>query len=266
MKIRRLGLGGLALSLGMGFWACSSDDSSGTGNAGGSSSSGGSSGSTGTSGSGGGQNNAGDQSSAGGASGSSSGGGGSSAAGSSGSGGVSTDASTKSDATLSPDGAGGGGGGGAFTLTSMAYTEGMTIPPVHTCADANTSPQLGWSGAPATTKSFALVFTDKDNNGGFIHWVLWDIPPTTISLMAALPAGMPAGTKGSSIAGATGGYGGPCPNGNLHHYIFELYPLDVATLPNAMTNGDRPALVTNIKGHQLVAPASLTGTSNAKRP
>ncbi len=265
MKIHRFGLGGLALSLALGFWACSSDDSSNTGNTGGSSgaSGGGTSASNGSGGAGGSQNAAGDSSGAGGASGSSSGGAGASVAGS---GGASTDASTKSDAPVSGDAAT-GVDGGPFTLTSTAYAEGMAIPAVHTCAGTNTSPPLAWSGAPSATKSFALVFTDKDNNpgaGGFIHWVLWDIAPTTTSLPAAIAAGAPAGSKGSSFNGNPG-YAGPCPGGNLHHYIFELYPLDVATLPNEANNADRPGLVTAIKAHQVVAPASLIGTSNAMR-
>jgi Raf kinase inhibitor-like YbhB/YbcL family protein len=186
--------------------------------------------------------------------------------GSSGTGGSVTDASAPTDAASGGDAAG-PAEAGPFTLTSSAYTEGGMIPAMYTCAGANTSPPLAWSGVPAAAKSLALVFTDLDNNpgaGGFIHWILWDIPPTTTSLMAALPAGMPAGTKGSSFNNNPG-YAGPCPGGATHHYIFQLYPLDVATLPNAMNNGDRPTLVTNIKGHQVAQPASLTGTSNAKR-
>ena len=262
MGIRRLGLGGLALAFAVGFWACGGDDTTGTGNTAGSSgSTGGNGGTNGTSGSGG--STAGTQSGSGGSGGSSAGGGGSSAAGS---GGGSNDASTTGDALPSLD-AKTGGDGGAFSLTSTAYTEGMMIPAVHTCAGAGTSPALAWSGAPAATKSFALVFTDKDNGGaaGFVHWVLWDIPPATMSLPAMLAAGMPAGSKGSSI-GANGAYAGPCPSGNLHHYIFELYPLDVDTLPGVTTNTMRPALVTAIKMHQIVAPASLSGTSDARRP
>jgi Raf kinase inhibitor-like YbhB/YbcL family protein len=265
MRIQRLGLGGLALSLGLGLWACSSDDSTGTtGTAGTSTSSGGSSGSGG---SGGNQGTSGTQGTGGqGTSGSNGGSGGSSVAGSSGSGGSSvTDGGGSSDAAGSSD-ATGAVEAGPFTITSTAYTEGMTIPAVHTCAGANTSPPLAWSGAPATTKSFALVFTDKDNNaaaGGFIHWVLWDIPPATMSLPAALPAGMPAGSKGSSI-GNGGAYAGPCPGANVHNYIFELYPLDVATLPNVMASTSRPNLVTAIKMHQLVPPAHLTGSAKTQ--
>jgi phosphatidylethanolamine-binding protein (PEBP) family uncharacterized protein len=74
---------------------------------------------------------------------------------------------------------------------------------------------------------------------------------------------MPTGSHGASI-GANGGYGGPCPGGNLHTYQFDLYAVDVDTLPiNA--NSMQPAVVTSVMGHKL-AVASLSGTSNAKRP
>jgi Raf kinase inhibitor-like YbhB/YbcL family protein len=146
-------------------------------------------------------------------------------------------------------------------LTSGAYADGTTIPAVHTCAGANTSPPLTWSAGPAGTKSYTLIFTDKTNK--LVHWALWDVPLEPTSLPAALAAGMPAGSHGASIAG-NGGYGGPCPSGSLHTYQFDLYAVDVDKLPiNA--NSMQAAVVTSAMAHKL-AVASLSGTSNAKRP
>jgi Raf kinase inhibitor-like YbhB/YbcL family protein len=131
---------------------------------------------------------------------------------------------------------------------------------VHTCAGANTSPPLSWTAGPTGTKSYTLIFTDKSNM--LVHWALWDIPVAITSLPAALPAGMPAGTHGASI-GQGGAYAGPCPGGNTHTYQFDLYAVDVATLPIA-ANSQQPQVVTSVMGHKL-AVASLSGTSNAKR-
>jgi Raf kinase inhibitor-like YbhB/YbcL family protein len=259
MRIQRLGLGGLALWLGLGLWGCSSDDSSGsTGTAGSSSSSGGNGG---TGGSGGSQGTSGTQGTGGQGTSGSNGGSGGSSAGSSGAGGSSvTDGGGSADAPSGLD-ASRPVDGGPFALTSSAYTEGMTIPAVHTCAGADTSPPLAWTAGPAGTKSYTLIFTDKTNM--LVHWALWDIPVATTSLPAVLAAGMPAGSHGASIAG-NGGYGGPCPSGALHTYQFDLYAVDVATLPiNA--NSMQPAVVTSVMGHK-VAVASLSGTSNAKKP
>ena len=33
------------------------------------------------------------------------------------------------------------------------------------------------------------------------------------------------------------GYSGPCPNGQMHTYVFEVYALDVATLPGVSITG-----------------------------
>ena len=88
-----------------------------------------------------------------------------------------------------------------------------------------------WKDAPAGTKSFALVMDDPDVTqmpGGFVHWVLIDIPGKTTEL----PEGYTVGSIG--VAGNMGmrrpGYMGPCPPTGAHHYHFKLYALDVETL------------------------------------
>jgi Raf kinase inhibitor-like YbhB/YbcL family protein len=176
--------------------------------------------------------------------------------------GSASDANVKGDATTSEASLSDSGGGGSFALRSTAYTDGMTIPAAHTCAGANTLPPLTWSGGPPSAKSYALSLTDRTNN--LVHWVLWDMPATTMSLPAALPNNMPTGSQQSSI-GTMGAFSGPCPNGTEHTYVFELYPLDVDKLPNVTASTSRNDLVAAIKSHQLVAPATLTGTSNARR-
>jgi Raf kinase inhibitor-like YbhB/YbcL family protein len=255
MRIQRLGLGGLALSLAVGLWACSSDDSSNTtGTAGTNGSSGGSSGS------GGGQGTGGEGTGGASTGGSSTGGsstGGSSTGGSSGSGGSGVTDAGKSDAAAGLDAAA-AGDGGAFALTSTSYTEGMTIPAVNTCAGVNTSPPLAWTAGPAGTKSYTLIFTDRSNM--LVHWALWDLPPTTMSLPAALPTGSPLAAYGGaqqvSISGAK--YAGPCPGSNPHTYQFDLYAVDVDKLPGLPAKPAQPDIVKAVMGHKL-GVASLSG-------
>ena len=121
----------------------------------------------------------------------------------------------------------------ALTISSPAFTDGGNIPSKFTCDAGQTSPSpaLVWKDAPAGTKSFALVMDDPDVTqmpGGFVHWVLFDIPATTTSL----PEGFQAGSVG--VSGNSGfrrqGYGGPCPPSGSHHYHFMLSALDVPTL------------------------------------
>lgn len=90
----------------------------------------------------------------------------------------------------------------------------------HVALAANRNPQLAWSGAPAATKSFALVCIDRDvpsrgddvNQEGrsvpadlprvdFAHWLLIDVPPTCTQVAA-----------GSCSDGITP-HGKPRPNG-----------------------------------------------------
>jgi Raf kinase inhibitor-like YbhB/YbcL family protein len=129
-----------------------------------------------------------------------------------------------------------------FTLTSPDFSDGGTIADAQVfngfdCKGGNVSPALKWSGAPAGTKSFALLVHDPDapTGSGWWHWIVYNIPAGTSSLPAA--AGdpkknlMPAGVVQGRSDYGTIGYGGPCPPaGKPHHYHFRLYALKVAKL------------------------------------
>ena len=98
-------------------------------------------------------------------------------------------------------------------LTSQSFADNSAIPAefafcapdakTHCTLGANRNPQLAWSGAPAGTKSFALICHDPDvpskpddvNQEGrtipaslprvdFFHWVLVDIAADVTSIAA----------------------------------------------------------------------------------
>ena len=151
------------------------------------------------------------------------------------------------------------------TVTSATLKANETIPKDHTADGRNVSPAFGWTGAPATTKQFALVFDDPDVVFGgqtFVHWVIYKIPGTAKGLPAELPMGAtltePADLAGA-IQGPSGfrqmGYRGPAPlPGKPHHYTFTVYALD-ADLP--LEPGlNRNQLLEAIKGH-IVGQGSL---------
>jgi Raf kinase inhibitor-like YbhB/YbcL family protein len=156
-----------------------------------------------------------------------------------------------------------------LTLTSPQITQGKTIAAEQVfngfgCTGMNVSPALSWSGAPAGTKSFAVMVHDPDapTGSGFWHWVVYDIPADTKSLPA--DAGdpskklMPAGAVQARTDFGTPGYGGPCPPpGKPHHYHFRLYALKVSKL--AVPPDATAALIGfNVNANKL-AEADLVG-------
>jgi phosphatidylethanolamine-binding protein (PEBP) family uncharacterized protein len=140
---------------------------------------------------------------------------------------------------------GGSGGASGFTLTSPAWTTQAGCAPDNKAPcgifpKANTnlnggkseSPELNWTGAPASAQSFAIVLHDLSNlqqGNPFVHWVMWNIPGATNKLPAglektAMPS-VPAGSSQRSVMNP--GFFGSGKCGNV--YEFVLYALPMAT-------------------------------------
>ena len=120
-------------------------------------------------------------------------------------------------------------GGKKMQITSSAFTEGGMIPAKYTCDGQDISPPLEWENAPTVTKSFAIISDDPDAPVGiWVHWVIYNIPPTIKELPENLPPhkiienGAQQGTNDFRKIG----YGGPCPPRGAHRYYFKLYALD----------------------------------------
>jgi Raf kinase inhibitor-like YbhB/YbcL family protein len=148
----------------------------------------------------------------------------------------------------------------AITVTSPTLKANEVVPIDHTADGKNVSPALSWSGAPAATKQFALIYDDPDVSFGtppqsFVHWVVYKIPGTAKGLPADLPM-EPVLTAPADIAGTIQGlsgfkrtgYRGPAPPpGKPHHYTWTVYALD-AELP--LEQGlNRNQLLEAMKGH-----------------
>jgi len=163
-----------------------------------------------------------------------------------------------------------GGGAMPFTLSSTAFARDGEIPTRHTCEGPDISPALAWSGAPAGTRSYALVVDDPDAPDPkaplrtWVHWVLYDLPPEMVGLAEGTSArDLPAGTRGGRNDWGRTGWGGPCPPIGRHRYFFKLYALD--TLLPDLGRPDAKALEAAMKGHVL-ARAELVGTYQKKHP
>jgi Raf kinase inhibitor-like YbhB/YbcL family protein len=148
-----------------------------------------------------------------------------------------------------------------FRLTSPAFNPGEPIPTDFSCAAGDHSPALAWTGAPAGTKSFALIVEDPDAPmGTFIHWVVFNLPAGATGMAADAPKTphlADGATQGSNGMGAIG-YKGPCPPpGKTHHYHFELFALDnTLQLPS---DADAASLRAAMQNH-VKASAELVGT------
>lgn len=141
-------------------------------------------------------------------------------------------------------------------LSSPAFAAGEMIPIEFTCDGADRSPALSWGAPPPDTKSFTLILSNLDASPPFIHWVLYDLPPDTRSLPAAVPTQpfLSAGVQGKNDFDQYG-YRGPC-SPDQQRYAFKLYAVDtVLDLPPGVTH---PDVVAALKGHVL-AEAELIG-------
>jgi Raf kinase inhibitor-like YbhB/YbcL family protein len=149
-----------------------------------------------------------------------------------------------------------------FTLTSSAYQENSNMPARYTCDGDDTSPPLAWSGAPAGTKSFALILDDPDAPDPaapkmtWVHWVLYDIPASVQSLPVGAAKHLPTGTREGLNDWKHSGYGGPCPPIGQHRYFHKLYALDTV-LPDLHTPS-KVQLEAAMRGH-ILAEAQLIG-------
>lgn len=154
-----------------------------------------------------------------------------------------------------------------FTVTSNGFTDGGALPDAQVQAKGNRSPQLGWSGAPEGTKSFAITCYDPDapTGSGFWHWTVANIPADVTELAeGASPARMPDGAVEGRTDFGEPGFGGaaPPPGHGPHRYIFTVFAVDTERLDVTPENSGA-VFGFNLHFHTL-ARASITGVYENK--
>jgi Raf kinase inhibitor-like YbhB/YbcL family protein len=152
----------------------------------------------------------------------------------------------------------------SLTLTSTAFQHQGEIPSRFTCEGEDDSPALAWSGVPAAARSLALIVDDPDAPDPkapkmtWVHWVLYNLPPTSAGLPEKVAAGgLPPGTREGLNDWKRTGWGGPCPPVGRHRYFFKLYALDIE-LPD-LRQPAKGRLEEAMQGHVL-AQTELIGT------
>jgi Raf kinase inhibitor-like YbhB/YbcL family protein len=153
-----------------------------------------------------------------------------------------------------------------FTLSSSSVGGQATMNEVFDgfgCTGANISPQLSWTNPPEGTKGYAITIYDKDapTGSGWWHWLVFDLPATTLSLPAGAgdPAKnmMPAGAIQSRTDFGAPGYGGPCPppGHGPHQYVVTVYALKTDKL--GLDANASPAVVGYTLNGNTLAKASI---------
>lgn len=151
-----------------------------------------------------------------------------------------------------------------LSISSPAFQPGGEIPSAHTCEGSDAAPALRFDGAPAGTKSLALIVDDPDAPDPkapkmtYVHWVLHDLPPDCAGLPeGATSRALPAGTREGTNDWKRQGYGGPCPPIGRHRYFFKLYALD--TMLGDLHHPTKAKLLQAMDGH-VIQEAQLMGT------
>lgn len=157
---------------------------------------------------------------------------------------------------------------GSMVLESPAIKDGEELPVEYTGDGGGVTPPLQWSGAPAGTKSYAIIMHHTDPVGAVKwYWTLYDIPADVRSLPENVSG---VGKTGTGFKGKVG-YEPPHSRGpGRKTYTITLYALSSPaklTVPPAQVN--RETLLAAMQGSILasadlnVAYTSKTATGDA---
>lgn len=145
----------------------------------------------------------------------------------------------------------------SLLITSSAFNNEGDIPSKYSCDGGGINPPLHIDNIPEAAKSLVLIIEDPDApNGGFDHWVVWNIEPVPDIKEASNP-----GVSGDNSAGKSG-YHPVCPPSGSHRYFFYVFALDTSLdLPVGTRKKD---LHTAMDGH-IIAKGSLMGRYERKK-
>jgi len=142
-----------------------------------------------------------------------------------------------------------------LTVTSSSFSNGHVLPKDCSCEGRDVSPHIGWSNVPKGTQSFTIICDDPDapHAGGWVHWVIYDIPVTLSELAGGIAnqQDLDNGARQGINSWGKIGYGGACPprGDKPHSYIFTVYALD--SMLNLRTGSNKTDVLTAQRGHVL---------------
>ncbi len=143
-------------------------------------------------------------------------------------------------------------------IISPVFKDRGTIPEKYTCEGEGVNPPLQFIDVPVEALSCVLIMDDPDvpsfvrKDRMFVHWVLYDIPPTVTKIAES---SHPPGVMGVNTSGKLG-YFGPCPPDREHRYFFKLYALDTLL---RIKSGVSKEKVEGFMASHIIAKAELIG-------
>ena len=159
---------------------------------------------------------------------------------------------------------------GNFILRSSVVTNGGPLPTEFTGDGVAATLPLEWSGAPAETKSYALIMHHEAPDQTKWYWILYDLPATIQSLPKNVKG---VGTLGNNSVNRRREYAPPHSKGpGAKTYIYTVYALSAPTqitVPPAEVN--REVLLAAMKD-KILATAELSvvytrsGSSDDRNP
>lgn len=146
-----------------------------------------------------------------------------------------------------------------LSISSPAFDDGDPVPVRFTCKGANESPPLAWTGVPDDAGALALVVTDPDAPGGtYVHWVVFNIEPTSSSVSAG---SLPDEARQARNSAGQARYDGPCPPSGTHHYRFTVYALRT---PTTLEDGTGTEAALDAIDAKAIGRGTLAGTFGAR--
>ena len=145
-----------------------------------------------------------------------------------------------------------------FVLRSPAIGADGVLPVEFTGDGESASPPLEWSGAPAATKSYALIMHHVDPEGRTKwYWTLYDIP-ATVRKLAKGSAGV--GVAGNNSVDGKTAYAPPHSKGpGTKTYVLTLYALsEPISLSAPAADVTRQTLLDAMRGKVLASAALST--------
>lgn len=154
----------------------------------------------------------------------------------------------------------GAGLAASLTVASPAFKDGDKMPRSAGCEGGDHSPALSISGAPAETKTLAILMTEQDSPRSVIAlWMAYNLPGNLANLPENQPRTRQIKGEGLQLPGPGGkmGYTGPCPpSGLTRRYVIEVFALDAALdLPE---NATKQEFLLAVEGH-ILAKGKLSG-------